>query len=87
MANENLIFPVEKKFLERRTVGGTLQYILDERFKGSAIPLRTILEVVCKIALEGECQFFELKHGPINKPIRVIIDKNQYDDLMALANN
>jgi len=87
MANENLIFPLEKRFIERRTVGGTLQYIRDERFKGGAIPLRTILEVVCKIALEGNCQFFELKHGPLNRPIRVIIDKDQYDALMALANN
>jgi hypothetical protein len=87
MANENLIFPLEKKFIERQTVGGTLQYIRDERFKGGAIPLRVILEIVCKIALNGDCQFFELKYGPVNKPIKVIIDKGQYDDLMTLSNS
>jgi hypothetical protein len=68
----------------RETVGGVMQYYRVE-FKG-AIPLRTILDIVCKLALEGDCQFYEIKHGPINKPIKIIIDKDQYDDLMAFAN-
>jgi hypothetical protein len=86
MANEKLFFPLEKRYFERRTVGGGIQFILDNKFKGSAIPVKSILEVVCKIALEGECKFFELKHGSANKPIRVIIDKDQYDELMEIAN-
>lgn len=87
MANENLIFPLEKKFIERMTVGQQLQYVRDNNFKGGAIPLRVILSIVCKIALNGDCQFFELKYGPINKPIKVIIDKGQYEALMVMANS
>jgi hypothetical protein len=87
MANENLIFPLEKKYIKRQTVGSTIQYVRDEKFKGASIPLRVILEIVCKIALNGECQFYQIKYGPINKPIRVVIDKDQYGELMAMANS
>jgi len=87
MAHENLIFPLERKYFERQTVGSQIQYVLDSKFKGGGIPVRMILDIVCKYALNGNCQFYEIKHGPIARPIKVIIDKNQYDELMALANN
>jgi hypothetical protein len=84
MANDNNLFEIKRKYNEKLTVGGQIQYVLDSRFRGTAIPLRTILEIVCKFTQDGECKFFELKHGSVNKPIRVLIDKKQYDELKVL---
>ena len=84
MANENKLYEIKRKYNEKLTIGNQVQYVLDTRFKGTSIPIRTILEIVCKYALEGDCKFFELKRGPLTGPIKIIIDKDQYDEIKTL---
>ena len=82
MANEKLIIPIEKRYL-RKTVGGVIQYLLDGKFKGMAIPVSTIIEIVCVITQDGECTFYKVVYGAINRRNEIIIDKDQYDVIIA----
>jgi hypothetical protein len=85
MANEKLIFPIEKRY-NQKNIGGQIQFVIDNTFKGESLPISQILTIVCKNVLNGDCNFYQIEYGSKRKPIKIIVDKTQYEALMVLAN-